>query len=529
MCKQTCSEKNVSRLYFQSVGDPNDPSLYQKLHNREENPEELRGEVKKLEGKVFGLSSVLEKQQKDLKEVNVELSLCKEQVKKEAAMKDDAFKQKAVIQQLLHSKSKELDRSTLECMRLQERSMALAKELAALKLVSDFNLDEEEVLKLASLGKEANNKETIDVLKKSLVIRNKSYKELMAKCNALGRGDARSLIKLEKAKEKIQKLKTRVQELETAIEVKDNEALRALKGCKKSNCEMNVPNGVDRNSSSSFLNKCSSEDQTKGNAAPQTHLDQIKSVSNGLFSSRKMKEFKTSKDTCTSKSKDYVLIDEDEPNISALVHDFLNLDSAPQTNEGATVEKSYLSREGIAFDVKYNVQVHRSGSKEDGDIESRSATKVDTTNTSIGNVDDEVVLLFDSTHGQPLLNIKKDETSRLPETQPELSRPPVDSCFSGGLLGPDGNKWHLGKWCRRGKNKGSRVSSAPVQGSSPSMGNLIALGADGRGGRIKVLRSLNQASSDDKESSSVAKRCKYGAKTAQGCMQIEHFFARTGQ
>lgn len=39
--------------------------------------------------------------------------------------------------------------------------------------VSDVNLDEEEVLKLASLGKEANNKETIDVLKKSLVIRNK--------------------------------------------------------------------------------------------------------------------------------------------------------------------------------------------------------------------------------------------------------------------------------------------------------------------------------------------------------------------
>lgn len=213
---------------------------------------------------------------------------------------------------------------------------------------------------------------------------------------------------------------TRVQELETAIEVKDNEALRALKGCKKSNCEMNVPNGVDRNSSSSFINRCSLEDQTKGTAAPQTHLDQIKSVSNGLFSSRKMKEFKTSKDTCTSKSKDYVLIDEDEPNISASVHDFLNLDSAPQTNEGATVEKSCLSRQGIAFDAKYNVQVHRSGSKEDGDIGSRSATKGDTTNTPIGDVDDDVVLLFDSTYGQPLLNIKKDVTSRLPETQPGM-------------------------------------------------------------------------------------------------------------
>lgn len=36
-----------------------------------------------------------------------------------------------------------------------------------------MNLGEEEVLKLASLGNQANSKETIDVLKKSLVIRNK--------------------------------------------------------------------------------------------------------------------------------------------------------------------------------------------------------------------------------------------------------------------------------------------------------------------------------------------------------------------
>lgn len=36
-----------------------------------------------------------------------------------------------------------------------------------------MNLGEEEVLKLASLGNVANSKETVDVLKKSLVIRNK--------------------------------------------------------------------------------------------------------------------------------------------------------------------------------------------------------------------------------------------------------------------------------------------------------------------------------------------------------------------
>lgn len=35
----------------------------------------------------------------------------------------------------------------------------------------------------------------------------RSYKELMTKCNILGRGEARSLNKLEKAKEKIKRLK----------------------------------------------------------------------------------------------------------------------------------------------------------------------------------------------------------------------------------------------------------------------------------------------------------------------------------
>lgn len=38
------------------------------------------------------------------------------------------------------------------------------------------------------------------------------------------------------------------------------------------------------------------------------------------------------------------------------------------------------------------------------------------------------------------------------------------------------------------------LGSTGVQGSIPSTGNLIAVGADGRGGKIKVLRSLNQSS-----------------------------------
>lgn len=36
-----------------------------------------------------------------------------------------------------------------------------------------MNLQEDEVLKLASFGNETSNKDTVDILRKSLVIRNK--------------------------------------------------------------------------------------------------------------------------------------------------------------------------------------------------------------------------------------------------------------------------------------------------------------------------------------------------------------------
>lgn len=66
ICKQACTNANVGRLYFQSVGDTNES---QKPHNHDENPEELRQEVNRLEGKVANLASTLEQQQKKFSEV----------------------------------------------------------------------------------------------------------------------------------------------------------------------------------------------------------------------------------------------------------------------------------------------------------------------------------------------------------------------------------------------------------------------------------------------------------------------------
>lgn len=151
--------------------------------------------------------------------------------------------------------------------------------------------------------------------------------------------------------------------------------------------------------------------------------------------------------------------------------------------------------------------------------------KSDNVNTVSAIVDDDEILILD--------DIK--QVQSFPRAEKEASYPasiaqPGDVCFSGGLLAPDGTLRHLGKWCKRGQSKGSAVQSA--QGSSTNSSDLIAVGADGRGGKIKVLRSLNQ-SSESGGTSACKKRCKLGAKTSglqpQGFLQIEHFFGKAGR
>ncbi|XVE99191.1 hypothetical protein REPUB_Repub03eG0175800 [Reevesia pubescens] len=78
--------------------------------------------------------------------------LCKDQIKKEMMLKNEALREKAFIQQKLSSKSEELKKSNLECSRLEQRNMAPAKELAVLKLLPYLDLQQKEILKLASLG-----------------------------------------------------------------------------------------------------------------------------------------------------------------------------------------------------------------------------------------------------------------------------------------------------------------------------------------------------------------------------------------
>ncbi|KAJ0112882.1 hypothetical protein Patl1_00506 [Pistacia atlantica] len=543
VCKQSCKSNDVSRIYFQSIGDQTETLVSQKPKDCEaEDPEVLRCEVKGLEVKVSRLNSALESQGQELKQINEELCLSREHTKKEVALKNEFLREKTYIQQQLHLKSQDLDKLTSECLRLQERNMALAKELAALKLVSDLNLDENEVLKFASLGNGANNKDTIDVLRKSLVIRNRNYIELMAKCNLLGREKTRSCAKLEKAKEKILKLKTRVQELETAGELKDNEVLRSLKALKKTSHENDILNGNVDCSKFSHTTNHISEDFVEQCSVPMSELDGTRSVKGDLSCSTKLENFNSFESLNANhaeevvgimahkKAKNASLIEETSRSSTVV----LEL-SSPHLKHQANVDVIHnptLSRLNTSHVNNKEVAGHGPHNLP-GNLGSRSGIN-NHNGTAPAAATEEVTLIVDDDDDfeqvQPVLNIRKESPMPVPLSKPgnfKVGAILSDVCFSSGLLGPDGTNRYLGKWCKRGQNK------VPMQGSIKNSGDLIAVGADGRGGRIKVLRSANQSSQHGKENLLSAKRLKFGAKTSNvqspGCLQIEHFFERVSQ
>lgn len=98
VCKQRCSSSHANRLYFQSIGNQIDLINSQKPKEHEvKDPEVLRSEVKLLAVKVSRLNSVLESQGKEIKEINEELCLCKERIKEEAELKNEALRQKKYL------------------------------------------------------------------------------------------------------------------------------------------------------------------------------------------------------------------------------------------------------------------------------------------------------------------------------------------------------------------------------------------------------------------------------------------------
>ncbi|CAL9232708.1 unnamed protein product [Arabidopsis halleri] len=437
ICKQKCSLKDPCRLYFQSSGNQ---IASEKVVEIEEDPVLLRGEVKRLQGKIQNLTSALEAKKKENVQVSDKLHQCNEQLKEDKVKRWEALQEISTTQHLLKLKSEECFQLSSQCAKLQERTMALAKELAALKLVSDLSLEEDDVLKLALLGNNAKTKDTIDTLVKSLVIRNRSYKELLAKCNQLGRGEARSSEKLEKALEKIDKLKKRMRELELITEARENRVLRDI--------------NISKNCSYREFSEPATESMASFRMFP---------------SDNKMEKISTPPGKL-------------------------------EENDGFTNQGSRLrGREGsFVIDV-------------DDDVPETTMSGIRHSDTNIEEKCDNPLVK------DIKFNIRENPTSSV-------------SPRSNGA----GNIWqsnrNLGRWSKHGERNEATPS---LGGSGPSKDDLIAIGPDGKGGRIKVLRSKPQISNANTSSGSSGKRFKLGTKTSgsssQGCLQIEHYFGKTNR
>ncbi|KAK9749450.1 hypothetical protein RND81_02G126600 [Saponaria officinalis] len=515
VCKQGCTKKAVCRLYFQSVGDAvlTQCQSENPRSDREHGdcPEILRVEVKRLESKVSNLNSALDLQQKVVTQLTDELHICKEQLSKEVILKNEALRQRESIQAILQTKSSELVRSNIECTKLQEKNKALFKELAAIKLVSDCNLEEEEIVKLASVGSDGNIQDAIDVLKKSLVIRNKSYKDLMAKCNSLGRGEARYHRKLEKAKDKIVKLKLSVQDLEKIIEARDAEVLR-LKAFKISVNDVPILNRSTNSSSilkNSFFSKKGQFSSSVVNLDDDEDDIPIKAVKSGENDANVSKchdDGRSTKDQETTRYESFI---DEECEVQK--------SDTPNGNEESHQNCGSSKPVDSGFD-KYNMKLHnqRVGLSTSADLRSDVIDECSAPKEATG------LVLQDIRQIQPSAHTNAESSSFIPLVEPG------DRCFAGGLLGPDGGNRYLGKWCKRAPNNATKGA---MHGSSNVTDSLIAVGADGRGGKVKVLRSLNQTGTDTTRESTVpAKRFKPGGKPSslqtRGCLQIEHFFAK---
>ncbi|KAL5160912.1 hypothetical protein HKD37_07G018308 [Glycine soja] len=133
-------------------------------------------------------------------------------------------------------------------------------------------------------------------------MRNRSYKELMAKCNILGRGEAWYSKKLEKAKEKITKLKERVQELETLTEAKENEYLRSLKLSKITKTSKNLEEGIKSDSDTfdslqTFIKRTSNRIST-----PKSGIELTANDSSKYFQSLKIENSNVTKNKAVNVS-----------------------------------------------------------------------------------------------------------------------------------------------------------------------------------------------------------------------------------
>ncbi|CAO2205733.1 unnamed protein product [Urochloa humidicola] len=527
VCKQACGAAHPpTRLYFQSTGTcPTQACPASPDGPGRPDPEALAAEVARLEQKAASLGRVVEEQRDGIKNLNAEVAGWMAKAAAAEAMQEAARKERECVQMLLNARTEELSRKTSECGRLQEKSLALAKELAAMKLSSDMNLQEEEILKLASLGNHGNLENAVDVLKRSLALRNKSYKELMIQCNVLGRSESRMQQKVEKAKEIVKKLKARVQELEKELEEKENSLIRDLRSSKKLKVEQTKSGNITANDgmhcpSAGYKNQIAKLDEVMQDPCnDKPDLDQLKPES---------KSDLISNGNLDNKYADVIELDADDSafrvehktqfSAKSLGTDDSTLDSQNKSSLYQNDSRQSTTFECTTTHVKEaSFFKHREAAGKSTSLENLRAKlhipqeshferSTVTTSTweketlTIDGISKQTTRLTSGTGPQQIHNFNS------------LS----DDFQTPGIPGMDGARKSIGKWCKGSTTPGSASAN-------PNRGSLIAVGPDGRGGKVKILRDLGR-SQESKSQALWPKAQKVGSKGGQS--QIDHFFGK---
>ncbi|KAI4972756.1 hypothetical protein ZWY2020_003681 [Hordeum vulgare] len=449
----------------------------------------------------------------------------KEQAATAETMRESTRKEKESVQWLLNAKTEELSRKTSECVRLQERSLALAKELAALKLSTDMNLQEEEILKLASLGNHGNLENAVDVLKRSLALRNKSYKDLMVQCNQLGRSESRAQQRIDKDRELIKKLRAKVLDLQKELEEKENNVIRDLRCSKKSKTDQNQTNPVNANASNGF----SSPSAGYGNQTVK--LDDV--MQDGCNEKAQLNE------VTPEVKKDLILEDKDVIDLDADDKDKIKCPTKPfgyndytsnTRNQSSRCERD--TKEPTTFGCEPSFYVPEETSL----LKHTTATGKSTfqeilMKTKLQNIQELPVLRSMNVTTSP--TCKKEsltmggiskQATRLasgtgPQTFHNLNSFLVNDDFQTlpGCTG-EGARKGIGKW-----SKG--VTAPGYLGANTNKGNLIAVGPDGRGGKVKVLRGHGRF--PDSRTPALWPKAQQKAGGGKGGQSnLEHFFVK---
>jgi len=347
---------------------------------------------------------------------------------------------------------------------------------------------------------------------------------LMIQCNVLGRSESRMQQKVEKAKELVKKLKARVHELEKELEEKENSLIRDLRPSKKLKADQTKSGNITANDgfpcpSAGNRNQTTKLDEVMQDPCnDKPDLNQLKPEamsdlnSNGNFENKNVDVVELDADDSAFGNQHKTQLSAKPFGTDDNTLDSQNNSSLCQNDNRQTMTfectTQHVAKEAFLLKNKEATGKSTSLANLRAKLHISQESHFERTNVTTSTWEKETLTID---------GISKQATRLTSGTGPQqihnfnsLS----DDFQSPGVPGMDGARKGIGKWCKGSTAPGS---------ANPNRGNLIAVGPDGRGGKVKILRDLG-GFQGSKSQALWPKAQKIGGKGGQS--QIYHFFGK---